>query len=286
MPDLPDSLEPHVLLPLLKATSDAVFVTDEQGVVRYWNQGAERMLGYRAEEILGQGIERILPGVRLSAEGRELADETERLRESKAVYRDGSVIWVERSSTTAMVGGELLCLHIVRDVNLRVQRMVELEREVITDEVSSLLNRRGFQGKLESNLCQKLTLAIVDIDNFKDINDRFGHLAGDETIAFVAQLLRKYFSDAICVSRMGGDEFSVLMETGDASRTHQQFEEFRGELSGSRITHHGIEPKVSVGVVIANRANVTARELLTQADQSMYESKTAGRNQTTVSTIE
>ena len=151
--------------------------------------------------------------------------------------------------------------------------------------MSNLLNRRGFQIRLESNLGQPLTLGIIDIDFFKAINDANGHPAGDQAIRCIAGFLKETFPNAICLGRLGGDEFGVVVATDDEEKTRRDFESLRELIETSQFSKIISELSVSIGVAVSRRANVPARDLLTLADQSMYESKTAGRNRITIAIV-
>ena len=157
----------------------------------------------------------------------------------------------------------------------------ELYIQSRTDELSQLLNRRGFQSTLEQNVEKRLALAIVDIDYFKRINDNHGHGAGDQAIAWFADQLNLKFSDAVCVGRLGGDEFGVVLEVVDEKETERRFEEFCQTISRQRPVFYPPGLSVSIGVAMSKRKNTGSRRLLTAGDRAMYQSKQAGRNQST-----
>ncbi|QEG22514.1 GGDEF domain-containing protein [Mariniblastus fucicola] len=162
----------------------------------------------------------------------------------------------------------------------RRKRELILEKEASTDPLSGLANRRAFQRAMEANQHRALSLAIIDIDHFKLANDSHGHLAGDELIRLTSRLLRDSFSDALLVSRMGGDEFSVLFETGNKNEIIEALSAFREKVSLSKLTDlDGVQFTVSIGAVIAKVAGIESRTLLTHADQQLYLAKGRGRNQ-------
>lgn len=256
---------------LFAQSVDAIIITDEQGMVRFWNQAAEAMLGSPEAEMLGQPLSLVLPDNCDSA-----------IAETRAVCKSGKEIWVERSMSTFEIDGQSWSAYIVRNSDHRRREMEVLKREASTDSVSGLSNRREFQRQLEGNLGKPLTLAIIDIDNFKEINDQFGHWVGDEAIQFVSQNLTDLFPKAVCIARLGGDEFGVLAEFATLEAAEESFREFR-QKSTERApdAHLTAIPKVSIGVAFSVSTETSARELLTLADRLMYQSKNAGGNQIT-----
>lgn len=253
---------------LLADSADAIIVTDHLGVVRFWNKAAELMLGYCSAEMVEHPLQQVLP------EPGSLP-----ITEVQALCKSGKRIWVERSMGTTQVDGHDWCLYVVRNSDQRRRQIEVLEREASTDSVSGLSNRREFQRLLEANLGKPITLAIIDIDNFKEINDQFGHWVGDEAIQFVSQNLSDLFPDAICIARLGGDEFGVLAEFATLDEAREGFQAFRTKSTErAPDAHLTAIPKVSIGVAFSQEPETSARELLTLADRLMYQSKRAGGN--------
>lgn len=166
------------------------------------------------------------------------------------------------------------------DVETQQNRERRLEKEASTDELSGLANRRAFQRLMERHQAGSLSLAIIDIDHFKQINDLRGHLAGDDSIRLVGQILEECFGDtAIVISRMGGDEFSVLCETSSSEPLDEALERFREVLAKARLTDYPeVSVTVSVGTVISTKPDISSRTLLTAADRQLYLAKNSGRN--------
>jgi diguanylate cyclase (GGDEF)-like protein len=163
----------------------------------------------------------------------------------------------------------------------------DLHRIAQTDGLTGLLNRRAFEEILarelmRSNRMEKsLTLLLLDIDRFKEVNDTWGHQAGDEVIRRVASALQCCLRPGDALSRYGGEEFVILLR--DASADHA--EEVAGRLR-ARIASLGDLPgsvrlTVSIGVA-ASRSQDPPEELLRRCDEAMYRSKRGGRNLVTV----
>jgi diguanylate cyclase (GGDEF)-like protein len=161
----------------------------------------------------------------------------------------------------------------------------DFARAAIMDPVSGLFNRRYFHERLEEELDRArrhgttVALLMIDIDNFKGINDRYGHLAGDLVIRGVSDILKRSVRKFDLCTRFGGEEFAIVMPGSGpensipvAERIRQRIEAFRppeSELADLRVT-------ASIGMAVS-RGN-SARDLIARADQALYEAKQSGKN--------
>jgi diguanylate cyclase (GGDEF)-like protein len=119
-------------------------------------------------------------------------------------------------------------------------------------------------------------LAVVDIDHFKQVNDRFGHLYGDEVLILIANILRTSFRSHDRIFRFGGEEFVVLLRNTTLSKAHKVFNRFRETVQEHHFPQVG-SVTVSLGFVGTSRGSPV--EILGQADQALYYAKEHGRNQ-------
>ena len=119
-------------------------------------------------------------------------------------------------------------------------------------------------------------LAVVDIDHFKQVNDRFGHLYGDEVLILIANILRSSFRSRDRIFRFGGEEFVVLLRSTTLSTAHKVFNRFRLAVQEYHFPQVG-QVTVSLGFVSTTRGSPV--EILGQADQALYYAKEHGRNQ-------
>ena len=158
-----------------------------------------------------------------------------------------------------------------------------LQEVSFTDEVTRLYNRRFFSFRLEEEIARHrrfghpLSLVLIDLDAFKTINDELGHLAGDETLRGVGDVLLKNSRGIDVICRFGGDEFVViLVETGRAGA--MPYAERIREILAATSFSHGRPITASFGLAAMPDDAVTAEELIRAADVLLYEAKRAGKN--------
>jgi diguanylate cyclase (GGDEF)-like protein/PAS domain S-box-containing protein len=272
----------------------AIVLLDSDGRVTGWNVGAERIKGYAEAEILGSHFSRFyteediasgLPGHVLQVAERDGSYEEEGWR----VKKDGTRFWASLL-VTPLVGedGELRGFgKLIRDVSQR--REAELERERLlaklaeaarTDALTGLLNRRVWRDELEREIARadrretRLALAMVDLDNFKTINDELGHLKGDEILRRSAAAFRGSIRESDVIARFGGDEFVCVLADCDA--------EGAVELLERLVAAAPEEVTASAGVAVWNRGE-SADDLFSRADRALYAAKEAGRGLVSVS---
>lgn len=162
----------------------------------------------------------------------------------------------------------------------------ETQKMAISDELTALYNRRGLMdiGRREIDRARRfnhpLSVAIMDIDNFKSINDRYGHIAGDQILNQVADSCRASFREIDIIGRYGGDEIVVLLIENDLNQAYQIANRFR-ETIANRVfkTDVGnLTTTVSIGVAELTKNTEDLTALIDTADRALYMAKEAGRN--------
>ncbi|CAN5736664.1 hypothetical protein BH11MYX3_BH11MYX3_16390 [soil metagenome] len=273
---------------LASSSRDLIRIHDAAGRPTYVSPSVEKLLGYTPAELLAE-----VP----LALGHP--DDTERMRQSLAdvqephapastlVYRlrarDGTFRSFETHTNPIRDrDGNLLRFYTTaRDVTDRVELEQKLEAAAVKDELTGLLNRRGFMliANQEHRLAvrSKLGVAVIyaDLDGLKPINDRLGHEYGDRAICQVARILSETFRDSDVVARLGGDEFAAFLHNVDQATVESALERLRFAIAGSPpIESYPLA--VSLGMsLLAPGATTTLDELLADADQRMYEDKRA-----------
>ena len=165
----------------------------------------------------------------------------------------------------------------------RARLYEEMKRLAEIDGLTGLLNRRMYEEKLDDLLEQSvrsgqpLSLILIDIDNFKPINDRYGHLAGDDVLREVARALRQSLRAGDLSARYGGDEFAVVLSRTDLQAACKVAGKIARRI---RRSSPGKEPRVSVSVGVSSTqvAGRVARRLMASADKALYRAKRLGRD--------
>jgi len=267
----------------------AIYTLDPNGVVTTWNSGAQRIKQYTPAEIIGQNFALFftaedraagLPARALKTAATEGCFEFEGWR----VRKDGSRFWASvaihaiRDDGGALIG----FAKVTRDISERRANEERLYRLAHIDGLTGLPNRRAFLAKLEEIVAQDYpaTLLLLDLDDFKSINDMLGHRGGDAILKAAAQRIRNSIGERGMVARLGGDEFAiVLSQTADpvaaAGLCEQLNLAFRPPFAYEEHQHFS---SVSIGVALRPMHGTAAEELLGSADLALYRAKAEGRN--------
>ena len=172
-----------------------------------------------------------------------------------------------------------------RTAQLRVAND-QLERMAVTDPLTGVLNRRALldvmRREAERNLRHRhgLSVLMLDVDFFKDVNDRYGHAAGDSVLRHVAAVTARTIRGTDTLARYGGEEFVVVAPETDQAQAWQLAERIRAALESSAIAvvHHTLRVTASVGVTIVHEEDKDLDQILDRADTALYSAKAAGRN--------
>jgi diguanylate cyclase (GGDEF)-like protein len=174
-------------------------------------------------------------------------------------------------------------------ISIENARLFEETRQLaITDELTGLANHRQFYHQLarEVRRAQRyrrpLTLLMLDLDHFKQYNDRYGHLAGDQALRETAEVLRRNARDVDVLARYGGEEFAIILPETDLERAMIQAERSRGAIADHAFRGRESNPQgdltVSIGVASLTPTMRKIEELVHDADQALYRAKSQGRN--------
>jgi len=172
------------------------------------------------------------------------------------------------------------------------QELQSARGEALTDPLTGILNRRGFETRSKQTFADQtmldkgLCMLMLDIDHFKNINDTYGHLFGDKVIRVIAETLKSKVRGQDTVARLGGEEFAVLLPETDTTGARVVAEHIRQSIERGKIRRLDTQEQIggitiSIGVA-AYTKGVSAVELLDLADKALYVSKKTGRNKTTV----
>ncbi len=284
---------------ILDYLSDGVYFTDAQRQIGYWNKGAERLSGFSAGEVLGKcckdnllmhvdasGMELCLHGCPLNA---TIQDGQPREAEVFLHHKNGHRVPIRvriaamKNDAGAIVGA----VEVFSDNSAHVQlaeKLSQMEQLALVDALTGLGNRRYVDSVLRSRLEEfhrnhwDFGILFADIDNFKAINDRFGHDVGDLVLQMVGKTLNaasRYFD---VVGRWGGEEFVIVLANADMTAIRDVGERLRALVERSALTEPvPVRVTVSIGGTQALPED-TMESLLRRADEKLYQAKGTGKN--------
>ncbi len=162
-----------------------------------------------------------------------------------------------------------------QELREEIRRLEGYRTMAYRDDLTGLYNRRFFDERLREELARArrwtwpCSLIAIDIDEFKEINDSFGHTTGDEVLAWVARFLAKHMREIDVACRTGGDEFSIILPYTDVSGVTTVVNRLRQNVQSSKV-RQGLRVSLSIGSATYPIDANTASELITGADDSMY----------------
>ena len=179
--------------------------------------------------------------------------------------------------------------HLISSVTSRIRRSLMLRSFMVRDSLTGLLNHTAIKDQLDSEVArakrqkQPLSFAMVDIDNFKQVNDTYGHPVGDLVIKSLSRLLKQRLRTSDLVGRYGGEEFAAILVDADAVTASKVLDTIRHDFSRLRHSAEGKEFSVSFSCGVADIAQFPdAARLSDGADKALYKAKHAGRNRVTL----
>ncbi len=276
---------------LMDQASDGVVVVDRAGNYIEANMKACNALGYTREELLSLNVTQVIAPedlARMSLVEDRLAARKGMLIEHVLLRKDGSRFPVE-VSVKLLDDGTMQA--IIRDITERKRAQEALHKLATRDALTGLYNRHEMDRLLheEVSRCRRynrpLSVIMVDIDHFKEINDKYGHHTGDKVLRWIGGLFRDNVRDVDWAARYGGEEIAIILpETceRDATLVAERFRHMMGDHPFAISLPDGVELRIpvtiSVGVAEFPADAVTEESLLMAADQALYRAKRAGRN--------
>jgi len=180
--------------------------------------------------------------------------------------------------------------HLISAVNSRIRRSLLLRRFMVRDNLTGLLNHTAIKDQLDSEVARAirqskpLSFAMIDIDEFKRVNDTYGHPAGDRVIKSISRLIKQRLRATDLVGRYGGEEFAAVLVDADGHAALKVLDIIRKDFSQLRQVSDGKEFSVTFSCGIADVAQYPdANRLSDAADKALYKAKRAGRNQVALS---
>ncbi|MDF3020436.1 MAG: sensor-containing diguanylate cyclase/phosphodiesterase [Steroidobacteraceae bacterium] len=284
------TINKNYLTNVLGSMTDAVFVTSSEGVIRMANQAACKLLAYGEEELCGRAIVSIL-------DERDRADfdmlrASQDTRETVVKTRHGQTIPV------AITGSQITTddpqyqgtIFVVRNVTERKRAERRIRYLARYDALTKVPNRMQFQHLLQQAIARalrnktSLALLYLDMDRFKEINDTFGHAAGDRTLEILTERLTRSLPPETVIGRLAGDEFAMFVDdlAADADNRGTVAQLARTVLAeigrAFQLQEHEVFLTASIGVAFCARDADNVIDLIRNADAAMYHSKQNGGN--------
>ncbi|WP_159950349.1 EAL domain-containing protein [Rhizobium sp. 18065] len=272
-------------------TPAMLFSLDEQdritGVSDYWLLAT----GYQRHTIVGRHFSELVP-----LDAWENYVEHKRTKAivgvleatTRFVCADGTVmdVLISEANRAAHEGDEGLSLSVMTDVTALKQSEERNHRQAITDHLTGLHNRQGFENALDEEIKltdateHELACIFVDLDRFKWINDNLGHQAGDTVLCHFVERMKTHLPNGATAARLGGDEFAVLLRAPDAESVAMELSRQLCNIFVEPIKIDGATARLSasVGIAIYPRHAANAAELLQKSDMAMYSKKRDGKN--------
>ena len=213
--------------------------------------------------------------------------------EGRLLMRDGTVKWVNSLATPrALPDGVVLWNGLMLDITARKEMELELKRQADTDYLTGVANRGNFLEIAAQELMRtrryggSLSIAMIDLDHFKIINDTYGHLTGDLVLKGLTKICHRVLREVDLVGRLGGEEFAVLLPETDASHAFDVAERLRKTIdAGEVVLEHGLPVHFTASIGIASfdaETDTNIDILLNRADRILYKAKQSGRNKVCV----
>ncbi len=287
---------------IVDSAEDAIISKNLDGTISSWNTGAERLFGFTAEEAVGKHIALLLPLDVQHEEDHTLAEIRRGQRvdsyESVRRHKDGRRLDV--SVTVSPIrdahGNVVGASKIARDITARKvyeRRLEEHQRQLeganarlaelaATDGLTGLKNHVSFHEHLDQAYARArrsglpLSVIMLDVDYFKEYNDRYGHPAGDEVLKSMARLLLEQARRSDFVARYGGEEFAVVLPDTDSPGAIMMAERFRRTIEDNIWLKRAVTASLGAATISSRTSNRGA--LLQEADAALYEAKRQGRN--------
>ena len=282
----------------LHSIGDAVIAADSDGRIEQINEAAARLLGVRQETVIGQHFDDLVTIFHERKPGNLLTPIKEALNKNQIIGSDGDIILVTREGNRFIIeftaspiynlanarSGAVL---VIKDVTEHRQLSSELAYQSRHDFLTGLLNRQEIENILQQLLkeyrrygSENAYLGYLDLDQFKIINDTCGHAAGDELLKQVAQTLTTAVRETDYVSRMGGDEFIIILKKCDKAFACQAMDRIRESIMQLNFCQDGkcFDITASIGLVPIRNEVGTTNDLLSAADTACFIAKDEGRN--------
>ena len=281
----------HLLQAVINAVPAPIFYKNSHGCYLGCNKAFEEYVGLSKKQLIGKTAFELfdleLALIYDEADKKLLEQKAPQVYETQVRYADGSLrdVIFHKAVFNAVLENIDGIVGVILDVTERKQAQKELEKLAITDSLTGLVNRYFIVKELEKALLRadrtnnQVAFLMLDLDNFKTVNDTYGHPTGDALIVDVAKRILSAVRGNDVVARIGGDEFAILLDGENVYDMAQNVAQKVLTLLHQTfvIDEHHLNIGVSIGIATSNGEKLTASDIMKSADIAMYEVKERGK---------
>jgi len=283
----------------LQSIGDGVITTDAAGIVDYINPVAQDLTGFDMRSVRDRPVTEIMTIVNQHTRATIENPVMRCLKEERVITLEEHSVLINKNSEEIpiqdsaapirdRIGNVIGSVMVFHDVSKETRLFRQLSYQASHDSLTDLINRREFENRLitamqslRSDAEQTHALLYLDLDQFKVVNDTFGHIAGDALLKRIAELIHTKIRSTDVLARLGGDEFGILLERCSEARAMEVAESIRREIEDLRFEWKESLTSIrcSIGVVMVTNEVDDVATLMSSADVSCYSAKDKGRNQ-------
>jgi len=283
----------------LQSIGDGVITTDADGNIDYINPVAQDLTGWDMRNARSRPITEIMTIINEHTRATVENPVMRCLKEGRVITLEENSILISKSSEEVpiqdsaapirdRIGNVIGSVMVFHDVSKETRLFRQLSYQASHDALTDLINRREFENRVITALDairgkpdDTHALLYLDLDQFKVVNDTFGHSAGDALLRQLSELVQANIRSTDLLARLGGDEFGILLERCNEERAIEVAEKIRCAVEGYRFEWQGSFTTIrcSIGVVMVTSENADVAGLMSSADVACYSAKDMGRNQ-------
>ncbi|HKE45802.1 MAG TPA: EAL domain-containing protein [Steroidobacteraceae bacterium] len=277
---------------VLNSMNDAVLVTSPDGTIKGANDAARKLLGYNEEDLIGKSIQFVIAEAERGTFALDQAAQAQDTRETVVLTRNGQTIPVSFSSSQITTEDPQFQGNIFVARNITERKRAERRIRYLAryDTLTKIPNRMQFQHLLQQALARaaragtSVALLYLDMDHFKEVNDTFGHSAGDRTLEILTERLMRTLPKETMLGRLAGDEFAIFIEnlprdTDNRGPLSSQARIILDEISKAfYLQQQEVFLTASIGIAFCPEDAENVIDLIRNADAAMYYSKQNGGN--------